>query len=160
MIKNDANAPAAATFYKDLLSEIKSRVRKAQNRVATVANIELLALYWDIGGLLVDRQKMEGWGAGVLRRLATDLKNELSDQQGYSERNLKLMTQFYREYPGLFAIGQQAVAQSPDSRYYSEEENGLPFLQGCAEFEARFPKHKIHCSQTKKLAHVKVKGDI
>ena len=77
--------------------------------------IELLALYWDIGGLLVDRQKMEGWGAGVLRRLATDLKNELSDQQGYSERNLKLMTQFYREYPGLFAIGQQAVAQLPDS---------------------------------------------
>ena len=29
MIKNDANAPTAATFYKDLLSEIKSRVRKA-----------------------------------------------------------------------------------------------------------------------------------
>ncbi len=110
MIKNDANAPTAATFYKDLLFEIKSRVRKAQNRLATVANIELLTLYWDIGGLLVDRQKMEGWGAGVLRRLATDLKNELSDQQGYSERNLKLMTQFYREYPGLFAIGQQAVA--------------------------------------------------
>jgi predicted nuclease of restriction endonuclease-like (RecB) superfamily len=110
MIKNDANAPPATVFYKDLLSEIKSRVRKAQNRLATVANTELLTLYWDIGGLLVDRQKMEGWGAGVLRRLATDLKNELTNQQGYSERNLKLMTQFYREYPGLFAIGQQAVA--------------------------------------------------
>jgi hypothetical protein len=54
-------------------------------------------------------------GAGVLRRLAFDLKNELSDQQGFSERNLKLMTQFYREYPGLFAIGQQAVAQLPDT---------------------------------------------
>jgi hypothetical protein len=110
MIKNNTNAPVAAPFYKDLLSEIKSRIRKAQKRLATVANTELLVLYWDIGGLLVDRQKMEGWGAGVLRRLATDLKNELSDQQGYSERNLKLMTQFYREYPGLFAIGQQPVA--------------------------------------------------
>jgi len=113
MIKNDAKAPAVAPFYKDLLAEIKRRVRKAQNRLATVANTELLALYWDIGGLLVDRQKMEGWGAGVLRRLATDLKNELSNQQGFSERNLKLMTQFYREYPGLFEIGQQAVAQLP-----------------------------------------------
>ena len=29
--------------------------------------------------------------------------------------NLKLMTQFYREYPGLFEIGQQAVAQLPDT---------------------------------------------
>jgi len=57
-------------------------------------------------------------------------------------------------------VAQVTMGQSPDSRYYSEEENGLPFLQGCAEFEARFPKHKIHCSQTKKLAHVKVKGDI
>ena len=130
MIKYDTNAPAAATFYKDLLSEIKSRVRKAQNRVATVANIELLALYWDIGGLLVDRQKMEGWGAGVLRRLATDLKNELSDQQGYSERNLKLMTQFYREYPGLFAIGQQAVAQLPDSTAGRKSRAGREALKG------------------------------
>ena len=115
MINNDTNVPAATIFYKDLLSEIKRRVRKAQNRLATVANTELLALYWDIGGLLVDRQKMEGWGAGVLRHLATDLKNELSNQQGYSERNLKLMTQFYREYPELFEIGQQPVAQLPDS---------------------------------------------
>jgi predicted nuclease of restriction endonuclease-like (RecB) superfamily len=110
MIKNDAKTPATASFYKDLLTEIKSRVRKAQNRLATIANTELLGLYWDIGRLLVDRQKLEGWGAGVLRRLATDLKNELSHQQGYSERNLKLMTQFYREYPGLFKIGQQPVA--------------------------------------------------
>ena len=129
MIKNDAKAPAA-TFYKDLLSEIKSRVRKAQNRLATVANIELLALYWDIGELLVDRQKMEGWGAGVLRRLATDLKNELSGQQGYSERNLKLMTQFYREYPGLFEIGQQAVAQLPDSTAGRRSSAGQDALKG------------------------------
>jgi len=130
MIKNDANAPPATVFYKDLLSEIKSRVRKAQNRLATVANTELLALYWDIGGLLVDRQKMEGWGAGVLRRLATDLKNELSEQQGYSERNLKLMTQFYREYPGLFAIGQQAVAQLPDSIAGRKPNAGKDDLKG------------------------------
>ncbi len=44
MIKTDANAPAVATFYKDLLSEIKNRVRKAQTRLATAANTELLAL--------------------------------------------------------------------------------------------------------------------
>jgi len=50
-------------------------------------------------------------------------------------------------------VAQLTMGQSPDSKYYSEEENGLPFLQGCAEFEARFPKHKMYCSQTKKLAH-------
>ena len=115
MTKNGASPPAVAAFYADLLSEIKGRVRKAQKRLATVANVELLALYWDIGGLLIARQKMEGWGVGVLKRLATDLKNELADQKGFSERNLKLMTQFHREYPGLFTIGQQAVAQLPEA---------------------------------------------
>ena len=44
MTKNDTNAPVATVLYKDLLSEIKSRVRKAQNRLAAIANIELLAL--------------------------------------------------------------------------------------------------------------------
>ena len=107
--------------------------------MATVANTELLSLYWDIGGLLVDRQKMEGWGAGVLRRLATDLKNELSDQQGYSERNLKLMTQFYREYPGLFEFGQQAVAQlsgSTAGRRSRAERDALKGQQPVADIHA------------------------
>jgi len=53
----------------------------------------------------------------------------------------------------LGRLAQLTMGQSPDSKHYSEEENGLPFLQGCAEFEARFPKHKMYCSQTKKLAH-------
>jgi hypothetical protein len=83
MTQSNGNALAAETFYKDLLAEIKNRVSKAQSRVATIANTELLALYWDIGALLIDRQKREGWGAGVLGRLATDLKNELSGLQGF-----------------------------------------------------------------------------
>jgi len=97
--------------YSDLLADVKSRIRRAQGRAAAAVNTELLRLYWDIGGLLVNRQQEQGWGAGLLKRLAVDLKNELSDVKGFSERNLKLMTQFYREYPGLFVIGQQAVAQ-------------------------------------------------
>ena len=44
------------------------------------------------------------------------------------------------------------MGQSPDSKYYSEEENGLPFLQGCAEFTNKYPKHILYCSQTKKVA--------
>lgn len=111
MKKNDAKAQVATNVYQELLADVKNRIRKAQNRVAAVANSELVAMYWDIGRLLLDRQQQEGWGAGVLKRLANDLKNEFSDQQGFSERNLKLMTQFHREYPNLFRIGQQAVAQ-------------------------------------------------
>jgi type I restriction enzyme S subunit len=64
---------------------------------------------------------------------------------------VKAVEGWKREFLGR--VAQLNMGQSPDSKYYSEEENGLPFLQGCAEFEDRFPKHKMYCSQTKKLAH-------
>ena len=51
----------------------------------------------------------------------------------------------------LAEVAQVIMGQSPDSKYYSEEEVGLPFLQGCAEFQGRHPKHAIYCSQGKKI---------
>ncbi len=71
----------------------------------------MIHLYWDVGRLLAQQQTAQGWGAGVIRRLATDLRNELPEVKGFSERNLKLMTQFHREYPLFSEIGQQPVAQ-------------------------------------------------
>jgi hypothetical protein len=37
-------------------------------------NQELIQLYWDIGRLIVHRQQAEGWGAGVIDRLASDVQ--------------------------------------------------------------------------------------
>ena len=51
----------------------------------------------------------------------------------------------------LAEVAQVVMGQSPDSKYYSEEEVGLPFLQGCAEFRGRHPKHAIYCSHSKKI---------
>lgn len=50
---------------------------------------------------------------GFLKGLERGLKNQLSGIKGFSERNMKWMTQFFREDPGLFAIGQPPVAQLP-----------------------------------------------
>ena len=60
-------------------------------------------------------QSLEGWGKGLLRRLAVDLKDELPEIKGFSERNLQLMIQFQREYPDLFEIPQRLVAELPDT---------------------------------------------
>jgi predicted nuclease of restriction endonuclease-like (RecB) superfamily len=100
--------------YPVLLSDIKQRIRQAQTRAILAVNRELLALYWDIGCLIDGRQKQEGWGAAVIPRLAKDLRNELPEEKGFSERNIKLMVQFFHEYPMLFipdVIGQPVVAQ-------------------------------------------------
>lgn len=106
--------PSPALHYPALLTDIKQRIRQAQTRAILAVNRELLVLYWDIGCLIDGRQKQEGWGAGVIPRLAKDLRNELPEEKGFSERNIKLMVQFFREYPALFGakvIGQPLVAQ-------------------------------------------------
>ena len=99
--------------YGDLLADIKTRIRQAQNRAVMSANAEMIRMYWDIGYMVAKRQGLEGWGKGLLRRLAVDLKNEFPEIQGFSERNLQLMIQFQKEYPYLFVIPQRLVAELP-----------------------------------------------
>lgn len=97
-------------IYSDLLVGIKNRVRQGQVKAYLAVNTELLATYWDIGKMIHERQQQEGWGKGVIPRLAIDLKNELSEVKGFSERNLKTMVQFYSEYQSL-TIWQLPVAK-------------------------------------------------
>jgi predicted nuclease of restriction endonuclease-like (RecB) superfamily len=104
------------THYRDLLVDIKVRVRTAQHKAALSANAEMILMYWDIGRMIAARQEREGWGAGVIPRLAVDLKNELPEEKGFSETNLKRMVQFCREYTGLGEIGARPAPQltAPD----------------------------------------------
>ena len=97
-------------FYDELLVEIKDRIRQGQTRAALSANAEMIVMYWDIGRMIHQRQKEKGWGAGVIPRLAVDLKNELPEVKGLSERNIGYMIRFAREY-GTRPILQRLVAQ-------------------------------------------------
>jgi hypothetical protein len=64
-------------------------------------NAELLALYWDIGRIVAERRTAERWGAKIIQRLAADIRNDLPEIKGFSERNLKRMFVFYNEYKEL-----------------------------------------------------------
>lgn len=52
----------------------------------------------------------------------------------------------------LSEVADITMGQSPDSKYYNEENQGMPFIQGCAEFTSCFPQSKLHCTQIKKIA--------
>lgn len=118
--------------FPQLLNEVKDRIQQAQTRAVLAVNSELVRLYWDIGRLIDARQQREGWGAGVIPRLASALRNEVPEVKGFSERNIKRMLAFYRAYGDQAAIlrqplGQlesrekvpQAAAQLPDSLLWS-----------------------------------------
>ena len=124
------------TFYRDLLGDIKTRVRAAQHRAALAANAEMILLYWDIGRMIAARQEKEGWGAGVIPRLAVDLKNDLPEQKGFSERNIGYMIRFAREYDAK-SILQRSVAKLPDqgreASQHTESELSTKVPQPAAE---------------------------
>ena len=101
---SDKSLPTA--LYVDLLANVKQRVRHAQSRAWLSVNAEMIRLYWDVGAMIDGRQRQEGWGAAVIPRLARDLHNELPEEKGFSERNIKRMLAFYQEYPSLTFVPQ------------------------------------------------------
>ena len=85
--------------YPSLLAEIKERVRSAQYEALRAVNKELVALYWDLGRVICERQADgTGWGKAVVERLAADLRAEFTGVQGFSAQNLWYMRQFYLAY--------------------------------------------------------------
>ena len=110
------NDNTGIVLYANLLSDIKNRIRQAQVKATLSANAEMIMMYWDIGRIIHKRQQQEGWGAGIIPRLAKDLHNELPDLKGFSERNIKFMVQLYKEYETDAAIGKQPVSQLEDMK--------------------------------------------
>jgi len=84
--------------YKELLGKIKQRIRSAQYEALRAVNKELISLYWDIGQMIVERQKEETWGKSVVKRLAEDLRAEFPGITGFSASNLWRMRIFYETY--------------------------------------------------------------
>jgi predicted nuclease of restriction endonuclease-like (RecB) superfamily len=84
--------------YRRLLGEIKERIRSAQYEALRKVNRELISLYWDIGRLIVERQRDAGWGKSVVETLADDLQAEFPGIAGFSARNIWRMRNFYLTY--------------------------------------------------------------
>jgi predicted nuclease of restriction endonuclease-like (RecB) superfamily len=84
--------------YGNLLVEVKQRIRSAQYEALKAVNQELIALYWDIGKMIVTRQEGATWGKSVVEQLAKDLQNEFPGISGFSSRNIWNMRSFYVEY--------------------------------------------------------------
>lgn len=84
--------------YSKLLIAVKQRIRAAQYEALKAVNKELIALYWDIGRLIVSRQQGETWGKSVVEQLGKDLQAEFPGISGFSARNIWNMRNFYLTY--------------------------------------------------------------
>ena len=98
--------------YVTLINDLKTQIIQARIRTHFAVNKELIMLYWNIGNKILEKQKIEGWGAKVIENISKDLRVAFPEITGLSARNLKYMQRFAREFEDL-QIVQQAAAQLP-----------------------------------------------
>lgn len=85
--------------YKNLLNEIKSKLKNAQFRAAVVVNHELIKFYWEVGKLILQKQQITQWGDKLYDALSDDLSQSFPKTEGFSETNLRNMRRFAEHYP-------------------------------------------------------------
>lgn len=104
--------PSAAITpeYLSFVAALKSRISSARLAAARSVNRELVALYWDIGGAIVEKQKSLGWGDAVVEMVAADLRRAFPGMSGFSARNLWYMRRLFVECSSP-AMLQQLVAE-------------------------------------------------
>lgn len=98
--------------YQQILKGLKDKIRQARLQASLAVNAQLLAVYWEVGKVIMQQEKEEGWGAKTIERLSADLRAEFTDMKGFSVRNLRYMREFAKAYPG-FSILQPSVAKLP-----------------------------------------------
>src|SRR6187402_3316003 len=94
--------------YQHWLAQLKEKIRSSQMKAALKVNTELLALYWELGRELTEKQAQSNWGDKIIAQLAKDLGSEFPGIKGFSGTNLKYIRKWFQFYS---VIGQQAVGQ-------------------------------------------------
>lgn len=95
--------------YKEWLNELKARILNSQLKAAASVNSELIRLYWDIGKMIVEKQKLSQWGDKLIDQLAQDLRADFPETGGFSRSNLFYIRQFYLFYNQNDQLVEQAV---------------------------------------------------
>lgn len=98
--------------YAATLAAAKAAIQAARTRAVLAVSSEMIRLYWDLGRMILDRQRSEGWGTKVIDRLSSDLRGEFPEMTGLSPRNLRYMRTCAAAWTDR-AIVQQVAAQLP-----------------------------------------------
>jgi predicted nuclease of restriction endonuclease-like (RecB) superfamily len=117
--------------YKHWLHELKSKIRSTQAKAALAVNSALIHFYWDLGKMISEKEKV--WGSKLINQISQDLKAEFPEIQGLSSSNLKYCIRFYSFYQ--YSIGQQPVAQLPNTTYLVENQDFLIGQQAVDQLE-------------------------
>ena len=129
--------------YQSLLKSVKERIHKAQYDALKVVNKELIALYWDLGKMIVEKQQTLGWGKSVVENLASDLQKEFPGIGGFSTANLWRIRNIYLTYydiPKLAPMVREISWTKNVLVHQIENQSYEKFLLGQTNFDPALPE--------------------
>jgi predicted nuclease of restriction endonuclease-like (RecB) superfamily len=91
--------------YQQFLDEVVNLVQNHRTKAVQAVQSFSNQLYWNIGELIIEKQKEFGWGKSVVEQLSKDLNQQLGDAISWSPRNLWFMRQLVNEYSIVNQIG-------------------------------------------------------
>ena len=101
------------TQYSEMLRSIITEIKSTRVTLAHRINSGMIEMYRNIGKRLSVEKIENGYGAGVVKRLAADLQQEFPDTTGFSPRNLWNMKNFYEFYATADEKVQQVASLLP-----------------------------------------------
>lgn len=84
----------ATTNFEEIIHLINSSKQKAYEQVNTI----LIELYWNIGQYISTKTIKENWGKSIVKELADYIQIQEPTINGFSDKNLWRMKQFYETY--------------------------------------------------------------
>ena len=88
-----------------IYKEIKSILKQARNKVYKVANNTMVEAYWNIGRVIVEKQRGSNkaeYGTALIKNLSKKMTKEFG--KGFTVANLKNMRQFYLIFQKSYAL--------------------------------------------------------
>lgn len=98
--------------YLQWVKELCKRYRQSQVKAAVKVNHVVLQFYWELGKDICNKETENKYGSKFYAALSRDLRNEMPDAEGLSERNLRYTKKFYQLYSQEIRILQQLAANS------------------------------------------------
>jgi hypothetical protein len=95
------NKEIILTEYQAVFKKATEVILAAQEQFLRQGNRTSIALYLEIGKLLIETAEQYQWGEQIYERLSNDLITTFKNARGYSHQNLRRMRQFYCEYAKL-----------------------------------------------------------
>ena len=84
--------------YRLWIQSLSQRFRRSQIKASVKVNQEMLRYYWDLGRDIVARDAENVYGHGFYANISQDLRNAMTNTEGFSETSIRYTKRFYELY--------------------------------------------------------------